>query len=315
MEKLNYNDFNKFLVSLGVILIGLALLIPWLFLKESYNIPTKIEIDSLTDISKKIFEVKQGYLLIFSNLIPWISVFLIITGIFLAVSGLTRWYKKQLIIDKKDNLDIQKLEKEIQLMSPIEVVDKAQKETRDDSIAQLIETVELDVSKKEIMSQESHPWKKYIEIERAIADKIIDFNSDIFEILPNVKVGFSEMDILLKSRNQIYSDKIIEIKYYKSGIRKSFINMVASNLRTTIEIYRVKVKRNVIPVVIFVFREGTDDYKNKTEIIELVQNSGRELGLEDIQIEFVKEEEIIEFNVENILKPVKTAAHNTQYNQ
>ena len=67
MEKLNYNDFNKFLVSLGVILIGLALLIPWLFLKESYNIPTKIEIDSLTDISKNIIEVKQGYLLIFRN--------------------------------------------------------------------------------------------------------------------------------------------------------------------------------------------------------------------------------------------------------
>ena len=95
MEKLNYNDFNKFLVSLGVILIGLALLIPWLFLKESYNIPSKSEIDSLTEISKNIFEVKQGYLLIFSNLIPWISVFLIIAGIFLAVSGLTRWYKKQ----------------------------------------------------------------------------------------------------------------------------------------------------------------------------------------------------------------------------
>ena len=195
-------------------------------------------------------------------------------------------------------------------MSPIEVVDKAQKETRDDSITQLLETEELNISKKKIMSQESHPWKKYIEIERIIADKIIDFNSDVFDILPNVKVGFSEIDILLKSRNQIYSDKIIEIKYYKSGIRKSFINMVASNLRNTIEMYGVKVKRNAIPIVIFIFREGTEDYKNKKQIMEFVQDSGSELGLNDIQIEFVKEEEITEFNVANILRPEKTAAHN-----
>lgn len=309
MEKLNYNDFNKFLVSLGVILIGLALLIPWLFLKESYNIPTKIEIDSLTDISKNIIEVKQGYLLIFSNLIPWISVFFITAGVFLAISGLTRWYKKQLILDKKDNLDILKLEKEIQLMSPVEVVDKAQKETRDDSITQFLETEELEVSKKEIMSQEEHPWKKYIEIERAIADRIIDFNSDYFEVLPNVKVGFSEIDILLKSRNLTYCDKIIEIKYYKSGFRKSFINNVASNLRNTVEMYRLKVRRNAIPMVIFVFRESSEDFRNIPQITKLVQNSGRELGLKYIQIEFVKEEELNEFNVENILRPI-SAAHN-----
>lgn len=310
MEKLNYNDFNKFLVSLGVILIGLALLIPWLFLKESYNIPTKIEIDSLTDISKNIIDVKQGYLLIFSDLIPWVSVIFVIAGIFLVVSGLTRWYKKQLILDKKDNLDILKLEKEIQLMSPVEIVDKAQKETRDDSITQILETEELEVSKMEIMSQEAHPWKKYIEIERAIADRIIDFNSDYFEILPNVKVGFSEIGILLKSRNQTYSDKIIEIKYYKSGFRKSFINTVASNLRNTIEMYRLKVKRNAIPMVIFVFREGSEDFRNMPKITELIQNSSQELGLKNIQIEFVKEEELIEFNVENILRPIKTVAHN-----
>ena len=138
------------------------------------------------------------------------------------------------------------------------------------------------------MSQDAHPWKKYIEIERAIADRIIDFNSDYFEILPNVKVGFSEIDILLKSKSQNYSDKIIEIKYYKSGFRKSFVNNVASNLRNTIEMYHLKIKRNAIPMVIFVFREGSEDFRNTSQITELVQNSGQELGLKNIQIEFVR---------------------------
>lgn len=51
MENLNYNDFNKFLVSLGVILIGLALLLPWIFLRESYTLENiELDMNSLSNI-------------------------------------------------------------------------------------------------------------------------------------------------------------------------------------------------------------------------------------------------------------------------
>ena len=311
MEKLNYNDFNKFLVSLGVILIGLALLIPWLFLKESYNIPTQTEINTLTEIAQSIIETKQDYLLLLSKLIPWISIVFIVSGIFLIIWGLGRWYRKQSLIDKKDNLDIIKLEKEIQAMSPIEIVDKAQKETRDDLVNQFLQTEDLEASKRAILSQKEHPWKKYIEIERAIADKIIDINSDNFEILPNVKVGLTEIGILLKSKSRSQFDKIIEIKYYKSGFRKSFINMVASNLRSTIEMYNIKVKREAVPVVIFVLRESSEDYLRIPEIKTMVQDAGKEWNLQHFQIEFIKEEDLDDYDIQKIINPInKTATHN-----
>ena len=37
MTKLEYSDLYKFLASLGFVLIGLSLLVPWLFLRESFD--------------------------------------------------------------------------------------------------------------------------------------------------------------------------------------------------------------------------------------------------------------------------------------
>lgn len=305
MEKLNYNDFNKFLVSLGVILIGLSLLIPWLFLKESYNLPTKIEINALTEIAKNLIETKQIYLVKLTTLIPWICITFIFSGMFLVIFGLVRWYRKQLLIDKKDNLDIIKLEKEIQIMTPIEIVDKAQKETRDDSISQLLQSDEITLRKNTILSQSEHPWKKYIKIERIIADKIIEFNPSNYDILPNVKVGLSEIDILFKSKNPKYFDKIIEIKYYKSGLRRSFINMITSNLRSTIEMYNVKVRRDAIPTVLLVLRSDSEDYLKIPEVEKYIQDSGKEWGLKHLRVEFIKEEELNEYNFAKLLDTIK----------
>ncbi len=306
MENLNYNDFNKFLVSLGVILIGLALLIPWLFLKESYNLNNiELDINSLSTISKEIFNSKQTYLLIFSKSIPWISISFLMSGLFLVVFGLLRWYKKQLLVDKKDNLEIDKLIKEIQLMSPIEIIDKAQKDARDDTINEILTSKELEINKQEILLQEQHPWKKYIEIEREISDLLFIQNSEFYEILPNVKVGFTEIDILLKAKSSSYFDKVIEIKYYKSGFRSSFLNMVASNLKDTLAMYNIKIKRVAIPIVIFVLRQDSKDYLKISEISDGIKKTCQEINLANLYFEFIQEEELRKFDFRKILEPIK----------
>lgn len=38
MEKIDYGDINKFLVSIGIVLIGLSVLTPFLYLKEDFGI-------------------------------------------------------------------------------------------------------------------------------------------------------------------------------------------------------------------------------------------------------------------------------------
>jgi len=306
MEKLNYNDFNKFLVSLGVILIGLALLIPWLFLMESYNLNcSEIDINSLSNTSKEVFDSKQLYLLIFSKSIPWISISFIFSGLFLVVFGLLRWYKKQLLADKRDKLEIDKLIKEIQLMTPVEIIDKAQKDSREDSLDEILKNKDIEISKQEILLQNQHPWRKYIEIEREISDSLFVHNSDFYDIFTNVKVGFMEIDILLKAKNISHYDKVIEIKYYKSGFRKSFINMVTSNLSSTLEIYNTKLKREAIAVAIFVLRQDSTDYMKIPETSDIIEKTSKEFNLKNLHFEFIKEEELQIYDYSKILMPIK----------
>jgi hypothetical protein len=38
MKTLAYSDFYKFIVSIGIVLISLAVLFPWLLLRESFDI-------------------------------------------------------------------------------------------------------------------------------------------------------------------------------------------------------------------------------------------------------------------------------------
>lgn len=38
MQKIDYGDINKFLVSIGLVLIALAVLTPYLYLKEDFGL-------------------------------------------------------------------------------------------------------------------------------------------------------------------------------------------------------------------------------------------------------------------------------------
>jgi len=306
MENINYHDFYKFLVSLGVILIGLALLIPWLFLKESYNLNfNEIDLNSLSNISKEIINIKQSYLLLFARSIPWISVSFLFLGLSLVILGLLKWYKKQKLVDKKDTLDIIKLEKEIQQMSPQEIIKKAQKDSRDDTLDEILTSKEILTEKQEILLQNEHPWKKYIEIEKEITELLFNQHSDIYEILPNVKVGFIEIDILLKANDTDYYDKIIEIKYYKSGLRDTFLNIIPSNLKSALEMYKKKLKRSAVPVIIIVLRKGLNEYLNIDQTLKKLTLKSHEQNLDNLLIQFIQEEELRTFNFGKITEPVK----------
>jgi hypothetical protein len=38
MDKFEFSDLYKFLVSAGIVLVGLAILLPWFYLKEPFDL-------------------------------------------------------------------------------------------------------------------------------------------------------------------------------------------------------------------------------------------------------------------------------------
>jgi len=62
-DLMNYSDFYRFLVSLGVLLMGMAFVLPWLLLRESSNLLLDAsKIAALTPAAQHILAVRQQWL-------------------------------------------------------------------------------------------------------------------------------------------------------------------------------------------------------------------------------------------------------------
>lgn len=60
MQKIEYGDVNRFLVSMGIILIGLSILAPYFYLKEDFGIfLEQSQIEKLQAPLKEIIETKK----------------------------------------------------------------------------------------------------------------------------------------------------------------------------------------------------------------------------------------------------------------
>ena len=61
MNNFEYSDFHKFIVSIGLGFILLALFLPWLMLKESFDLQMqKNEIEKLTEPAKQAIIYRQA---------------------------------------------------------------------------------------------------------------------------------------------------------------------------------------------------------------------------------------------------------------
>jgi len=96
MSQFEYTDLNKFFVSIGVFLIGLTFLLPWLFFKENFDLLIKSEdLKTYTKTAQYIINQRQSIVSSFPIIILVISSCAFLTGIFLCIKGIKGWYKTE----------------------------------------------------------------------------------------------------------------------------------------------------------------------------------------------------------------------------
>lgn len=72
MQKIDYGDINKFLVSIGLVLICLAILTPYFYLKEDFGIYIGQEdIKKFEEPIQKIITGKQEHVMRIQKFLPW----------------------------------------------------------------------------------------------------------------------------------------------------------------------------------------------------------------------------------------------------
>lgn len=299
MEKIEYGDVNKFLVSTGTVLIGLSFAVPYFYLKDDFGL--LINENNLRKFSipmQQLIYEKQSFVITVQKFIPWTFGLLFSSGVGLVFWGLKRWFKRQTRIDRMETLDLMKSEREWEQLTESEKEEKVKTEIEANEIAKFIE------SKKSTTPPETEVTK-YLSIETQAIDQFKKYKTENFEIHDNVRLGNKyEVDILLKALSNSFSDRIVEIKYASKTLPYEMVKNSIIKLDKYVDFYLRAYKRKVVPVLLIVFSGETNLTLEKIKELSLRARSEASAypTLDRININFVDEKNLDSFDVKSVLR-------------
>lgn len=241
--KVEYTDVKRFLVSTGVVAIGLAFLIPWLIFRESYAYDiSKAQIGELSVLGKLIIYSHQLFGLILGFISICLTPILLILGAILITFGIRKWWEMQSIYDRK----------EIALMGQEEV--KLRQMTIDEIEKQREVEVQQDQQIEELQPIfQRNMLDKYSEIEKLVEKRLIDcLPSHLGVLISNRRLGNVYYDMIFQYNNASSFDIIIEIKYASKGYRGGWVIETVTRVLYSMDIYMRYKRKNARAVVLFI---------------------------------------------------------------
>lgn len=271
MNKIEFSDINKFLTSLGLIFIGVAILLPW-FINQNIDliILEQEKIDKTTTTAKTIITKQQDYLLFISQNLICIVATLIGLGLLLLIIGIYRWKKRQYVIDEIQNEELKS--KRLQNISKDE-----KKEIIENEIGSSVEN-------------KSTAVQKYLDIENLIYLKLAPYYKVNYETSQDMRIGQFTYDIILKSKYiEKREDLILEIKYFDKLPPHNRLLESINRFLLGINNYENTQKRKVTPVILLIF--GALDNNQANDQKAKLKAYLTEIR-PDLRIKFFKESDI-----------------------
>lgn len=308
MSQFEYNDLNKFFVSVGVFLIGLTFLLPWLFLRESFDLLVKAEdLNKLTITAKTIIENRQALIGTYSWLIPIISSLSFIVGIFLIYKGIKGWRKLQIIIETREDLTNKKLTLEIVKMSETE---KFEKVSKDIEISQK-ENPLIEIPREKSKENYVALTQKYLEVERKLGELIRSSVNDKFKVYQDFMIDGNAFDLLLQSPLLLDKDIVFEIKYSSSRIGGQYFHQSLQQLRSSLEYYRQKSKSKTEGRLVFIMpskaliQKSLQPESLYDNTMSLIEKANRENRSEGIQVCYLDYDKLDKYTSEEIKEALR----------
>ncbi|MBO2590906.1 hypothetical protein [Shewanella algae] len=216
--KFEFGDLYKFIVSLGVVLITLSILAPWLFLKEPFDLfRPESEINSLSDVAKSVVIKRQYTVSFIVGFIPWFSSVCSIVGMIFIFLGLKNWQKNQLYLDEQTRLDVEIKKQSLRDATKDEIEEKETSE-----YASLL-VAESGNSESYVVNSFRSQYSK---VEELVYSKLAKVYGDRFDVSHNKMVANVELDILLRGHGMLTKDYIVEVKYIRKGFNFGWLREV-----------------------------------------------------------------------------------------
>ncbi len=304
IEKAQYGDFNRFSVSIGLIFIALGVLLPYLYMKESFDLLIKNDdLTSLTPIAQEIINSRQGYIQKLVAAIPYISIGSILTGIILTIIGIKNWRKRQVV---EDNKLLSELNKTIAEEAKLKAEEsKIRKEGEKLSQTEVIENKRKEIEKSEptlSIAEKNLSISNYLLVEAMIAEKFKQEYSDKYNVHSNYKINHQEFDIILERINNsteginLHKDAIVEVKYVKK-IDKRLVRDTFQKIGNALKAYPKAITN---PIIIFVSND-VDENTNKEELLSSIISEWSEKSISKWIVRFINVEDLPELKLKDII--------------
>jgi hypothetical protein len=289
VPQIEYGDFYKFVVSLGIALLLASIVTPWLFLREPFDLTTEAtRLALLTPVAQKIISDRQAILVQLLPIVPWASLSFAIVGISFIATGLTKWRNRQLLRDKAEDLALEKLKKELSNMSAEEVNERAVADLEQTSPA-VFGAVELESAATKVLA-----------IERSFYERLRKCFDQPYRLLVNQRLGIAEYDAILQSIDRSEPDIIIEMKYIRQGFKYSWLSESVRRLAVAKDLYTGSLGRAALPVLCVIFaQEDVSARLGLQEIRERVQSEMLERGAK-IRVEYILEASVSGMSCEDV---------------
>lgn len=304
MSQFEYNDLNKFFVSVGVFLIGLTFLLPWLFLKENFDLLVKVDdLNNLTSSAKAIIEQRQSLIGTYSIIIPIVSIISFVIGSFLIYKGIKGWRKLQTILEEREELTNKKLSLEIVKLSEVEKLEKVSKD--------IVLSQEIDSNTKVNKEVNLSLAQQYLRVEKTFGNLIRQALDDRYKVFQDFRIEENEFDLLLKSPLLFDKDIIFEIKYSTSRVGGYYYHQSILQLKKSLEYYREKIKPNTDGRLVFIMplkalteksMQPNSLYDNTLTLIEKGNRENRSEGISICHLDYDRLESYTSKEILSILK-------------
>ena len=285
--KVEYSDVKRFIVSIGVISVSLAFLIPWLIYREPFGMDfTRSELTDLTLLGVILVYVRQSMGLILSIIPLCVSPLLFFVGIGLVFFGLRNWWDMQVILDRRDIA--------ITGQEEIKLKNMTDKEIEIDRVVDLQydeEAVNLEPARYRNLLD------KYADIEDDIFNKIRKcISKKDYKVKTNQRLGNVFFDGVIQNNDISQSDLILEIKYASKGYKGGWVIETANRVLLGLDVYRRDIKNNATAKVLFISPEvprGKASYHRSILKDDRFRGQVGVKFLSEDQINFIKCDELL----------------------
>lgn len=237
-----YEDFYKFIVSIGIGLLSLAVLVPWLFLKEPFDLLTpEADIQTLTPIAQSIIQERQTLIRQIIELMPYFSISSSGLGLVMIVLGGMLWWRKgQKVQDEMQQVNLALMRQQLETATREEVEDAR------------IEEAKLEYSDPNVIDE---VVTKVATIEEELTNKLKRCYASVFYVLANQRLGDTIFDIILLSRDRFRKSLILELKYAGKEFNYGWLRRGALQLSNKNRLYQLDANQIPISILLVVAPE------------------------------------------------------------